>query len=251
MTIHRFLAATMLAFVATAAYAQDDGDGLSPLQVSVGCAVPAALEVPRAHDLLIVGGQLPEPRSVFGPRDLLVINGGTHRGLRLGQRFFVRRPVTYGVPSSRQPRAVRTSGWIRVVALDTDISIAAVDVACADIMRGDYLDLFVAPVVPEGADRADASGEPDFASLGHILFGHDESRTGATGDFMLIDRGSGQGVVPGARMAIYRDHRVADVPLAPIGEGMVISTAPATSLIRVTLARDSIETGDLVVPRKP
>lgn len=240
----------MLGVAATRAYAQVDDDRLSPLQVSAACALPAALEVPRARDLRVIGGQLPEPRSVFGPRDLLVISGGTRMGLRLGQRFFVRRPVTYGAPSFKRARAVRTSGWIRIVALDSDRAIASVDVACGDIMRDDYLDLFVAPVVPDGADRADASGEPDFASLGRILFGHDESRTGAAGDFMLIDRGSGQGVVPGDRLAIYRDHGIAGMPLAPIGEGMVISTAPATAVIRLTLARDAIETGDLVVPRR-
>lgn len=250
MNLHPFLAMTMVAFAATGAHAQADDDRLSPLQVSAACAIPAALEVPRARDLRVVGGQLPEPRAVFGPRDLLVISGGTHAGLRLGQRFFLRRPVTYGAPSLRRARAVRTSGWIRIVALDGDRAIAAVDVACGDILQGDYLDRFVAPVVPDGADRTDASGEPDFASLGRILFGYDESRTGAPGDFMLIDRGSGQGVVPGDRLAIYRDHRTAGMPLAPIGEGVVMSTAPATAVIRLTLARDAIETGDLVVPRR-
>lgn len=250
MNIHLLLATTLVAGAATSASAQVDGDALSPLQASAACAIPAALEVPRAHDLKVIGGQLPEPRSVFGPRDLLVINGGTRVGLRLGQRFFVRRPVTYGAPSFKRPRAVHTSGWIRIVALDSDRAIASVDVACGDIMRDDYLDLFAAPTVPDGADRVDESGELDFASLGRVLFGDDESRTGAAGHFMLIDRGSGQGVIPGDRLAIYRDHRIAGVPLAPIGEGVVISTAAATAVIRVTLARDAIETGDLVVPRK-
>ena len=42
---------------------------------------------------------------------------------------------------------------------------------------------------------------------------------------MLIDWGQEQGLTPGARFAIYRDVGVAGVPLASVGEGVVISTS--------------------------
>lgn len=249
MRIPGILAAALLTTAAAGVLAQPD-DRLTPQQVAIACAIPAGLELPRVGGPRVAGGQDVEARALFGPRDLLVINGGIQAGLQLGQRFFVRRPVTYGMPSTSRPRAVHTAGWIRIVALNATTGIAAVDVACGDIVQGDYLDAFAAPVVPPGMDRADVSGEPDFTSLGRILFGGDEMRTGAAGDFMLIDRGSRQGLMPGSRLAIYRDIRTKDLPLASIGEGIVISTTASTSVMRITLARDAIETGDVVVPRK-
>lgn len=249
MRIPGILATALLTTAAAGVPAQAE-DRLTPQQVAVACGIPAGLELPREGGLRVAGGQDTEARVLFGPRDLLVINGGTQAGLQLGQRFFVRRPVAYGRPSTGRPRAVHTAGWIRIVALNDTTGIAAVDVACGDILQGDYLDPFAAPVVPPGMDRADVSGEPDFTSPGRILFGGDETRTGAAGDFMVIDRGSHEGLVPGSRLAIYRDTRTKDLPLASIGEGIVISTAPSTSVMRITLARDAIETGDVIVPRK-
>ncbi len=236
--------------VPVAARAQADSDALNLQQAAVACAVSPRLEVPRIGGLRVVGGQQTEARSLFGPRDLLVIDGGTNAGLLLGQRFYLRRPVTLGEPSKTRPRAVHTSGWIRIVALNDATAIASIDAACGDILQGDYLDAFTPPAVPDGIDRTDVGGEPDFSALGRVLFGGDEARTGAAGDFMLIDRGANAGVASGARMAIYRDHRTAGVPLASVGEGIVIAAAPETALMRITLARDAVETGDLVAPRK-
>lgn len=212
--------------------------------------MPAALERPRTGGLRIAGGQTVDPRTTLGPRDLIVIAGGRQAGLQLGQQFFARRPITWGAPSHRRPRAVYTSGVLRVVAVSDTSATAAVEVACGDILSGDYLEAFVAPVVPDGMDRADVSGEPDFDSMGHILFGAEEISTAGTGDFMMIDQGSLDGLVPGVRLAIYRDVRMPGLPLTSIGEAIVISTSPATSVVRINAARNVIVIGDLVARRK-
>ena len=67
---------------------------------------------------------------------------------------------------------------------------------------------------------------------------------------MLIDRGSDQGLMPGARFAIYRDVGVDGVPLASVGEGIVVSTSSTMALMRVTRARDAVYSGDYIAPRK-
>jgi hypothetical protein len=189
-------------------------------------------------------------RTSFSDRDLLVIDGGTKSSVLLGQQFFVRRANRFGVSDPTHARGARTLGWIRVVAVNESTAIATVDHICGGMGKMDYLEPFVRPVLPAGADRDETPGEPDFSSLGRVLAGNEDRSSAGTGDFMLIDRGSDQNVVPGSRFAVYRDVGVAGMPLASIGEVIVITTSATIALTRITRARDAIITGDYVVPRK-
>src|SRR5262249_45415 len=121
---------------------------------------------------------------------------------------------------------------------------------CSAIFTGDVLQPFVPPSLPAGAEHDVGGGEPDFNSLGHVLFGVENHRAGGGGDLMLIDRGSDQGVVPGTRFAVYRDVQTGGVPLWRVGEGVVVSIGKTMSLARITRSRDAVVTGDYVVPRK-
>ena len=233
---------------------------LSPMQLSIACAIPPATVVPGAATLRVIGAQDTIPRTTFAERDLLVIDAGTDKGVQLDQQYFVRRPVRPGLLTGLIRRAVQTAGWIRIVAVNDTTAIASVTYTCTAIEAGDYLDPFVAPpVVPELAS-IDKSIEPDFKDMGRVLFGDEEHSTVATGDYMLIDRGTDKGLKPGARFAIYRDvhqwmrdyHSMAlgRLPLASIGEGVVVTTGESMSVLRIVSARDAVLRGDYVVPRK-
>ncbi len=240
-----------LALVSLSAFAQTPADSLTPPQIAVACSPPPALELMAIDGLQIIGSQDAAFRSLFGAGDLLVVNGGTPKGLQLGQRYFLRRPIAFGdAHRGRVPTIVHTAGWVRVVALNETTAIAMVEHACSDILAGDYLEPFQAPTVPESASARDAPGEPDFSSLGRILFGDDQRSTVGAGQYMLIDRGSQQGVVPGARFAIYRDVHVDGVPLTAVGEATAVSIGKRLALVHITSARDAIISGDIVVPRK-
>ena len=54
----------------------------------------------------------------------------------------------------------------------------------------------------------------------------------------------------GARFAISRDVRVGGLPLASVGEGVVISTGSAMALTRITRARDAVFSGDYIALRR-
>jgi hypothetical protein len=245
------VASAVLVSAARGADAQVYGDTLTSLQTAVACAAPPFLASPRPAGLRVIGAQDTVPRSVFGGRDLLVISGGTNAGVSLGQRFFVRRAVAFGSNSPSKERSVLTSGWVRIVAVDDTTSLATIEVTCSDISQSDYLEPFVVPDVPADASRNDASGQLDFGMPAHVLYRSEEFRTGATGDFMLIDIGSDQDTALGARFAVYRDLGLTGVPLASIAEGVVVSVGTGMSVMLITEARDAVQTGDLVVPRKP
>jgi len=244
------LAAAFVVSGAVSAGAQPPGAVLSPLERAVACAPPPTLDGAPDGALHIVGTQDSVPRTVFGGRDLLVVDGGEKAGLHLGQQFFVRRANRFGMYGAGRGRGARTLGWIHIVAVNESTAIAQVDHVCDALIRMDYLEPFVAPAVPAGIEAADVGGEPDFGALGRIIAGNGERTSLGGGDFALIDRGSEQGVTPGQRLAVYRDLRVAGMPLTSIGEATVVSTSSGVALARITRVRDGIRSGDYVAPRR-
>ena len=243
------LAAALIIAAAGSTFAQ--APQMSPLEVAVACAPPPTLDTPTGKLLRVIGAQDVVARTEFGTGDMLMINGGTEAGVQLNQVYFVRRANrfgTYGGGAGHQ--GARTGGWVRIVAVNESNSVAAFEHVCGPVAANDYLEPFVAPVVPPGADRDEAPGEPDFNSMGQIIVGNEDRNTMAAGEFALVDRGSEHGIAPGTRFALFRSLGVRSMPLAPIGEAVVISVGPTISLMRITRARDAIRGGDFVVPRK-
>jgi len=236
--------------LATTAGAQTNAPPLAAMETAVACSLPPSFTGPPANALHVIGAQDSMPRALFGPRDLLVVDGGTKAGVQLGQRFFIRRTNHFGRRDDHFANGARTAGWISVVAVNESTAIAVVDHVCGPILQMDYLEPFVAPVVPEGADRDEAPGEPDFTSLGRILVGNEQRETAGAGDFALIDRGAEQGVAAGARFSVYRDIGVPGMPLASIGEAVIVSTGQTMALVRITRARDAVIAGDYVALRR-
>ena len=146
--------------------------------------------------------------------------------------------------------AVNTVGWVRIAAVNQTTAIALVDAVCDGIMIGDYLEPYAEPVVPAAASRADRTGELDFSDPGRVLFGDDNHSTGGVGRFMVAELGTARSAAAGSRYAVYRDVRLPGVPLAYVGEAVVVSTEADTSVVRLTLTRDAVTTGDLLVPRR-
>jgi len=245
------LAAAFVVAGALAAAAQPPGAVLSPLETSVACAPPPTLDGAPGGALHIIGTQDSVPRTVFGARDLIVIDGGEKAGVHLGQQFFVRRANHYGMMyGASGGRGAHTLGWLHVVAVNESTAIAQIDHLCDAMIAMDYLEPFAAPVVPAGLDAVDATGEPDFGALGRIISGDFERSSLGTGDFALIDRGSEQGVEPGQHFAVYRDLRMGGMPLTSIGEATVVSTTAGVALARITRVRDAVRSGDYVAPRR-
>jgi hypothetical protein len=224
-------------------------------------------EPPPANAPRLLGAQDTLPHILLSPQDLLVIQGGTDAGLRLDQQFFIRRVRrtyaargggAYGsmsgspgpVPTTTTMPVITTAGWLRIVALNEARSIARVDYACGAIFAGDYLEPFQAPVVPPDAERDDSTGELDFTSLSRVVSGPENHLTAAAGEYVVIDRGADQGIVPGAGLAVYRDLRNPGMPLIAVGEAVVMTTGKNTAVIRINRARDAVFVGDYLVPRK-
>jgi hypothetical protein len=249
-TIHVVVAGAMLVSAAASARAQTAAAPMSSLEISVACAPPASLTVPNATVPHVLGSQDTVQRGLYHEHDLLVIDSGLGSGLQLGQRFFVRRQNTFGTAYGEHALTARTLGWIRIVAINQTTAIGAVEHVCDGIMARDYLEPFLAPSVPANAESTESVGEPDFSALARVLSGPEDRRAVAPGDMVVIDAGSDRGVVPGTRMAVYRDVRTIGMPLAVVGDAVVVSVGPTIAVARITRARDAVQMGDYLVLRK-
>jgi hypothetical protein len=243
------LAAAFLAAASTSG-AQTSGAPLSSIELAIACAPPPTLSGAPEHALHIIGTQDSVPRTAFGGRDLIVLDGGTEAGVQLGQQFFVRRANRFGMYGPGRGRGATTVGWLHVVAVNDSTAIAQVDHTCGALIASDYLEPYFPPLVPAGIDGGDTTGEPDFGDLGRVINGSEGRTTFGGGDFALIDRGSDHGVTAGQRFSIYRDMRQPGVPLASIGEAVVISAGDSVAVARITQARDAVIEGDYVALRK-
>lgn len=250
MLSSRFVVATAICALAASTAAAQAPDKLTPAQVAVACAPPPVLATIPDMAPVINGSQDPVARRLFGVPELLTVSGGSDRGLQLGQEYFVRRIFkTAENHLDRLPHQEQTVGWVRIVAVNATTAIASVDHACGDILVGDFLEAYQTPTVTE-ATAVDTSHEPDFASLGHFLYGAEQRRSVGIGEFMLIDRGMDKSVAVGEHYAIYRNLKVEGAPLSAIGEATVVSIGPTMALVRINRARDAVLSGDLAVPRK-
>ncbi len=224
---------------------------LTPAQVAVACAPPPILTLAPTDAPRIMGSQDVVARGTFGAPELLVLNAGTARGLQINQQFYVRRIFrTAETLHDKLPHTVHTAGWVRIVAVNAAMAIASPDHVCSDIREGDYLDPFVAPVLPDGDITVPViRGELDFKNYSRVLYGASQMRSAGTGNYVMIDHGADRNISVGSHFGIWRDLQATGIPLTQIGESTVVSVGPSMSLLLVTKARDAVFTDDVVVPR--
>jgi hypothetical protein len=245
-----FVTLLLVGFVAAPAIAQSEAEPLSSLQAALACAPPPTVEGAAPDALRIIGVQDATARTTYGPPDLLVIGGGSQAGVQLGQQFFIRRPIRFGTGGTHHRGSIRTVGWIRIAAVNDTTAIATIEHVCDAIFQNDYLAPFAMPALPAEAQRVESNGELDFTSLSRLVVGNENRGTAGTGDFMLMDRGGEQGITAGKRFAIYRDVGTTGMPLAALGEAVVMTVGTDMALVLINSSRAAVHTGDYLVPHK-
>jgi hypothetical protein len=235
-----------------AAIAPPAGPMLGPktlLPAHIACTDTLVTAVP-ASPLHVVAPHTGDLHEMSYRHDIVVLSGGTPEGLMAGQRFFTRRfrMPRNGEPLSEKDRgAVRTSGWITVIAADEYSALARVDYACDGVAAGDYLDAYNEPALPS---QVAPEGPTNFSRLWRVLSGVDGRAAFGGGDLLSIDRGSAHGLTNGLRVAFYRD-RENGAPLVELGTGIVVEVQMESAKVVVDRARHVIVSGDYVALRQP
>jgi len=221
---------------------------LSPEILSLACAPRATFEEPSTA-MRITGGQDSFVRLSHAPGDLVTINAGKKNGIEVGQEFYVRRLQVNELAqvTKETPATIRTTGWIKVWAVDDEWSLTTITHACDSIEIGDFLEPFALPTLPTiSKDRL----KPERNNYARVLGGDDRRATFGTGDYLVIDHGSEQGIQSGSQFVLYRNKKQDQNFLYILGEGVAVDVKPTLTTIHVTQSIDAIQKGDLVALRR-
>jgi hypothetical protein len=225
--------------------------GLGPrtlLPMHVACADIAVTTAPTGR-FTIAASERADGREVMGTGETAVIRAGTSQGMAVGQQFAARR-LDGGTAAFRRGvggyAGIRTAALLTITSVDENFALARIDRACDGVLVGDYLEPLALPALQAPA----TAGAPNFADRASVLFGPDLRNVFADGDVLAINRGSAQGVTPGARFALYRDPQNG-LPLSDLGEAVVIDVTEGTARAVVVRVRDFVSAGDVAVMRGP
>lgn len=215
--------------------------------IGLACAPTVVWGAPEVT-MRVTGGQGTVNRRIYAQGDLITINAGAST-VEVGQEFFVRRPLLArgARMSSKRPTTIRTVGWVRVYAVEDTMSLVTVTHGCDTIEVGDYLEPFVLPQLPP---TSEVRSKPERDNYGEVLMGTDRRTSFGERDYVVINRGSQDGITPGMNLVFYRNTQRPDNFLFNLGEAVVLDVQGTTATVIVTVARDAIETGDLVAMRK-
>jgi hypothetical protein len=246
----RILCAAALWLSVAPVFAQSAKDVTGPRKLApwmVMCTdLPAATKpTPR----MFIAGPVATDGHTSAAAGMVVIKRTPDDGLAIGNRYIAQR-VHGDLKAFPRPGEgygdLRITGVVGIRALDDLNAIAEIEFACDSVESGDFLEPYVEPVIPTDASAMIA---PDFTDRANLLFGQDNRVTFGDGDILSINRGTVNGVVAGARYAIYRDSHDG-MPLVHIGEAVVMAVNDTTSKVVVTKAFDAIAGSDIAVPRR-
>ena len=216
--------------------------------LSLACAPKLTFEAPPTP-IRVTGSQESIVRRSFAPGDLITINAGTDNGIDVGQEYYTRRavPIERRPIGRDNPATIRTAAWIRVWAVDPEMSLATITHACDSIQLNDYLEPFV---LPEETAISVIKPRAQRGNYGRLMTGNDNRTIFGRGDYFLVDRGSDHGVSRGSQFVVYRDNRQPENFLFELGEAVAVEVMPEWSALRITLSYDAFRSGDYVALRK-
>jgi hypothetical protein len=237
------------------------------------------------EELWIISGEQSNYKITFANNDLVYINRGQDKGVRVGDRFSVVRPDwdTTDVPWFKwQTKLLKAmgqlymdAGQVQVVNVQPKVSVAQVTFSCGYIQRGDILLPYQERPTPPIKDPAafdhyaPASGKP----VAMVVAGKDYGQVFGKLSAVYVNLGANQGVRVGDYFRIFRyqgsmaetvpqnkgyqysmygfgsshaRYEWNDLPREVIGEGVVINVNRNSSTMVITVSSIEVYAGDYV-----
>ncbi len=212
-------------------------------EVTIQCA--GYLREEDDDDFRIFGSEEDGHKDGLATGDIVYLNRGSQDGVSPGDSFYTQREVdfTWGQSGSY----VRRSGWLRILAVQEETSLAEIVQACLDVRLGDYLKPFEpipVPLLP--LEDPPTRLTPETGRMrGRIEASLDDLATLGDGYLVSIDLGHEDGVVPGNVFTIFR-YLYDGAPRKVLGTLAVLTVQREHSTARIIESVDYILTGDLV-----
>ena len=225
---------------------------------------PESVPIADPHDLYCSGyvdpeHQVPETmvvghemeREHIAQGDVIYLNRGRNQGISAGAVFGVERPtyqVVHPTTGEQLGVMVRRLGRVRVLAAQADTAVAVIEMSCDYMHTGDELVAWqdrAAPMVSSLPHFDRYALEPSGGKQGEIVATRDPIHAAGTGHIIYTDFGQDSGVTPGDVITLYREGEEG-TPRRMIGQAVVLSVEPTTSMAKITTAVRESEVGDHV-----
>ena len=276
-----FLSAT----VSSAQNAQQSAPALSQPDSSTVYCSGFITDQKVPDGIRLISGEQSNYKITFARGDMVYINRGQDKGVRVGDRFSVVRPTVdpTDVPwfkwQDKLLKAMGTmytdNGRVRVVSVQPKVSIAEVTFSCGYMQRGDTLLPYSDRPAPPYKDPAafdhfaPVSGKP----VAMVVAGFDFAQVYGRNQAVYVNLGTKQGVKVGDYFRIFRyqgsmaetvpqtkDYQYTmygfgsapqryawnDLPREILGEGIVINVSGNSSTVMITYSTIEIYAGDYV-----
>jgi hypothetical protein len=238
---------------------------------------------PVARSGEIVSGEQAMYRATFEQGDMVYLDEGANKGVKVGDVFLAMRPLNDDNDFAwfeAQPKLLHAMGqmWadegrLKVLVVNQNTSIAQITNSCDYMQRGDVVQPFEERPVPElkseqSFDRfAPSSGK----RKAMVVTGKAYRSTAGDHDVVYVNLGSNQGVKVGDYFRIFRYQDNGDsnafqspkmgtevwgygaapahyswkeLPREVLGEGVVLRASPNASTVLITLSLREIYAGD-------
>lgn len=214
--------------------------------------------------LRIVGSKS-EDRLLLGDGELVYLNGGNDRGLRVGDRFLIVKTVKkkFYHPEDTHRRKplgdiLQQVGVARLVTVHAKGSVAMVEKSMDAIRIGLHLVPFTEPSNVPLKLRNDIQDPVQVKDLAKIIFTRDDHRSTAQGEMVIVDKGSADGLKVGDVLLglRYRSFFVTDARRTAdrvqertshyLGQCVVTYTTENSATARIIRSNDPFRLGDVL-----
>jgi hypothetical protein len=211
--------------------------------VTIQCA--GYLREEGDDDFRIFGSEEDAHKDGLATGDIVYLNRGSQDGVSPGDSFYTQREVDF--QSGAGGSYIRRSGWLRVIAVQEETSMAEIVQACLDVQVNDYLKPFEpipVPLLP--FEDPPTRLTPETGRMrGRIEASLDDLVTLGQGYLVSIDLGQEDGVVPGNVFTIFR-YLYDDAPRKVLGTLAILTVQREHSTARIMESKDYILPGDLI-----
>lgn len=180
----------------------------------------------------VVGGENSAEQTDFTEHNLLYLNAGVDRGLKVGDEFWIVTPgdeVLHPMTGKPMGRFNQFRGRAVVVCLEGRTSTVRVTLACTDIPDGSFLKPYDPVPLPLGRRQPSCKpcDPPSGKAKGRIVYTRDGVIALGNDNDVLIDLGVADGLQPGDQLSIFRYATGADYGIRPQGSYWVYTPPPA------------------------
>lgn len=179
----------------------------------------------------VIGAENSAEQTDFTADDLLYLDGGADRGIKVGDQFWIVSPaddVIHPVTGKSMGRFYQQRGLGTVICIEGRTSTIRVTNACTEIPVGSFLKPYEPVPIPLGRRQPScAACDPSSGKIqGRIVYTRDGIVAVGTDHNVLIDLGVAEGIQPGDQFSIFRYAAGSEYGIRPQGSYWVYTPPP-------------------------